>query len=64
MYILTISGLPITKSAKGKRDYGRAELIKHGLMLSTGIFFFRFTNLGLLNKVFFSVSKYTTPVTT
>ena len=54
---LTNAGLPMMKGGKAKKSYNRAELTKHGLMLTTFVFFFGFTRLGFLNKVFFSASK-------
>ena len=54
---LTNAGLPLMKGEKSKKAYSKAELTKHGLMLTTFVFFFGFTKLGLLNKLFFSARK-------
>lgn len=45
------------KGNHAKSKYGRAQLVKHGLMITTGVFFFGFTRLGLINKVFLTASK-------
>ena len=61
---LTNAGLPLMKGEKSKKAYSKAELTKHGLMLTTFVFFFGFTKLGLLNKLFFSARKlYLHPLT-
>ena len=55
---LTNAGLPLMKASSEKKARNKAELTKHGLMFTTFVFFFGFTKLGMLNKVFFSASKY------
>ena len=37
----------------GKQRHNKAEAVKHGLMLSSAVFFFAFTRLGLFTKIFF-----------
>jgi hypothetical protein len=54
---LGTAGLPLLTGSKGKQKQSKAEAIKHGLMISCGVFFFAFTKLGLFNKIFFSLSK-------
>lgn len=54
---LGTAGLPLLQGSQGKRKQSKAEAIKHGLMLSTGVFFFAFTKLGLFNKIFFCLGK-------
>jgi len=40
-----------------KEKKGKTELKKHFMMISVGVFFFKFTKLGLMNKILFSLSK-------
>lgn len=47
--------MPIVSGAHAKKQRGRAEFIKHGLMLSTFVFFFGFSKLGMINKIFCSL---------
>ena len=51
------------KGTAQKKAYSKAELTKHGLILTTFVFFFGFTKLGMFNKVFFSASKFSTYLT-
>ena len=50
-------GLPLLSGTQGKRKYGKAEAIKHGIMITSIVFFFAFTKLGMFNKIFFCLSK-------
>ena len=52
------NGLPIVSGSKNKAAKGRTEFYKTCQMGGTFIFFFGFTKLGMLNKIFFAVSKY------
>ena len=54
---LTNAGLPLMKAAAQKKAYNRAELTKHGLMFTTFVFFFGFTKLGFINKLFLAGGK-------
>ena len=35
----------------------KAQMVKHALMITTGVFFFAFTRLGMFNKLFFWLRK-------
>ena len=60
---LTNAGLPLMKASSEKKARNKAELTKHGLMFTTFVFFFGFTKLGFINKLFFAGSKCFIPMT-
>jgi hypothetical protein len=45
----------MVSGAHAKKQHGKAELIKQGLMACTFIGFFGFTKLGMVNKIFWSM---------
>jgi len=46
-----------SKQAKVKK--GRAEFIKHCLMVGTFVAIFKFSRLGMVNKLLFACGKFT-----
>ena len=49
------NGLPIVSGTKNKAAKGKAEFFKYCQLSGCFIFFFGFTNFGMLNKIFFAV---------
>ena len=49
--MFTDSGLPIMQGKDGRAKQQNAELVKGGIMLTTFGFYFKFTSLGMLNKI-------------
>ena len=45
------------KAGSQKKAHNKAELTKHGLMFTTFVFFFGFTKLGFINKLFLAGGK-------
>ena len=45
------------KAGSQKKAHNKAELTKFGLMFTTFVFFFGFTKLGFINKLFLAGGK-------